>query len=128
MEKNRVLRIILAMGFTVMGILHFVAPEGFLKIMPPFLPFHRELVYLSGLFEILGGLGLLFKSTRKIAGWSLIALLIAVFPANIYMAFKNIQFDTFKTPEWALWLRLPFQFLFIFLVWKAGELRFKKGL
>ncbi len=128
MEKNNRLRIILAIAFTIMGILHFAAPDGFLKIMPPFLPFHRELVYLSGVFEILGGHGLLFKRTRKIAGWGLIALLIAVFPANIYMAFKNVQFDFLKISEWILWLRLPFQFVIIWLVWRAGELSFKKRL
>jgi len=128
METNRLLCIIFATGFTIMGILHFIAPGGFLKIMPPFLPFHLALVYLSGVFEILGGIGLLFKRTRKFAAWGLIALLIAVFPANIYMALKNIQFDFLKLPEWALWLRLPFQFLFIYLVWKAGELGFKKRL
>jgi uncharacterized membrane protein len=93
MEKNSVLRIILATGFTIMGILHFAKPDGFLKIMPLFLPFHHVLVYLSGVFEIIGGLGLLFKRTRKIAAWGLIVLLIAVFPANIYMALSNIQFD-----------------------------------
>ena len=125
MEKRGFLRIILAIAFSIMGILHFVAPGGFVKIMPPFLPFHLELVYLSGIFEILGGLGLLFKRTRKFAAWGLIVLLIAVFPANITMAFKNVQFDSFTIPQWALWLRLPFQFLFVWLVWKAGVSGFK---
>ena len=102
-----------------MGILHFIVPGPFLKIMPPFLPFHYELVILSGAFEILGGVGLLFKRIQKIAGWGLIVLLIAVFPANTYMALKNVQPGFLTIPQLALWLRLPIQFLIIWLVWKA---------
>lgn len=126
MEKNNRVRYILAIGFIIMGILHFITSGGFLKIMPPILPFHRALVYLSGLFEILGGGGLLFKSTRKIAGWGLIALLIAVFPANIFMALKNIQPDLLKLPVWILWARLPLQPVLVWVVWKAAGLGFKR--
>jgi uncharacterized membrane protein len=72
------------------------------------------LVYISGFFEILGGIGLLMPDTRTWAAWSLIALYIAVFPANIYMLTDNISFNPDKPiPRWALWVRLPFQFLFI---------------
>jgi uncharacterized membrane protein len=126
MQKNRVLRNILAAGFIFIGISHFIMPDPFLKIMPEFIPFKKEFVYLSGFFEILGGAGLLFKKVRKIAGWGLIALLIAVFPANISMAFKNQTFGII--PQWALWLRLPLQFLLTWLVWRAAELRSKKSL
>ena len=126
MQKNRVLRNILATGFIIIGILHFIFPDPFMKIMPHFIPFKKELVCISGLFEILLGLGLLFKSTKKMAGWGLILLLIAVFPANISMAFKNIDFGVI--PQWALWLRLPLQFVLMWLVWKAADLGFKKNL
>jgi uncharacterized membrane protein len=67
------------------GIGHFVNPEFFLKIMPPYLPFHRELVYLSGLFEIALGISLLIPWLSQLAAWGIVALLIAVFPANIYL-------------------------------------------
>lgn len=76
-----------------------------------------ELVYVSGLFEILGGIGMLVSRTRKIAGWGLIALLIAVFPANISMALKASRFP--HIPELLLWLRLPLQPVLIFWVWKC---------
>ena len=75
-----------ALFFVAVGVTHFTHPAFFLKIMPPALPAHLALVYLSGAFEILGGLGLLVPRTRRFAGWGLIALLIAVFPANLYMA------------------------------------------
>jgi uncharacterized membrane protein len=78
------------------------------------LPYKKELVLISGAFEILGGLGLLLPKTRKLAGAGLIALLIAVFPANINMAINKIDFGFI--PQWLLWARLPLQFLAIFIV------------
>ena len=86
-----------------------------MQIMPPYLPFHKELVYISGGFEIILGFMLLFKKTRFIAGWGLILLLIAVFPANIYLAQTNgAVMDT--TPIIA-WGRLPFQAIFILIAY-----------
>lgn len=67
------------------GVMHFVRPGFFLKIMPPYLPFHLELVYLSGVFEIGLGISLLIPQLSRLAAWGIIALLIAVFPANIYL-------------------------------------------
>ena len=72
--------------FITVGIDHFINPDFYLAIIPPMLPLHLEAVYVSGFFEILGGLGLLLSRFRKISGWGLLALLIAVYPANIYMA------------------------------------------
>jgi len=86
-----------------------------MQIMPPYLPYRLELVYISGVFEIILGIMLLFSKTRYIAGWGLILLLIAVFPANIYLAQTNgVAMDT--TPYIA-WGRLPFQVIFIALAY-----------
>jgi len=96
------------------GVLHFVRPKPFVRIVPKFLPAPLPLVYISGFFEVLGGVGLLIPGTRPWAAWGLIALYVAVFPANIYMLTHNISLNPKKPiPRWALWARLPFQFLFI---------------
>ena len=85
--------------------------------MPPPLP-PRATVYLSGLFEVLGGLGLLLPRTRRAAAWGLIALYVAVFPANIYMALEGIQLDPADPlPAWVAWARLPFQGVFLAWAW-----------
>ena len=76
----------LSVFFISFGIDHFVNPEFYLSIMPPNLPLKLEAVYISGLFEILGGVGVLIASARKIASLGLVALLVAVYPANIFMA------------------------------------------
>jgi uncharacterized membrane protein len=91
-----------------------VRPGKFIQITPDFLPYKKELVYVSGFFEILGGVGLLVPQTRKAAGIGLLALLFAVFPANINMAVNKIDFGVI--PTWLLWARLPLQFLLMFAV------------
>ena len=80
--------------------------------MPPSFPMHLEAVYISGLFEILGGIGVLLSKTRKLAGWGLFVLLIAVYPANIYMALTPEAFP--EIPLSALYTRLGLQFLFFY--------------
>lgn len=110
-------RILLATFFVYVGIIHFVRPKNFVKIMPE-LPYKKELVYVSGFFEILGGVGLLVPPVRKPAGIGLIALLWAVFPANINMAINNINFGFI--PNWVLWARLPLQFILMKLVAMAS--------
>ena len=105
--------------FAVAGVLHFLAPGRFERIVPPYLPLHRELVYLSGAAEILGGLGLLPKRTRRAAGSGLVLLLIAVWPANVQML---IDARTSHEPRWwlaLLWTRLPLQVGLIAWVWRA---------
>ena len=97
------------------GISHFTSPYWFLQIVPPYLSFKLELVYISGFFEILFGLLLLMKRTRYYAAWGLILLLIAVYPANIYLAqTKGAAMDTTQLIAWG---RLPFQFVFIGLAY-----------
>ncbi|WP_245916117.1 DoxX family protein [Merismopedia glauca] len=95
-----------------MGILHFVKPEQFARIVPP--PFPPLLsVYVSGFFEILGGIGLLIPLVSSAAAWGLIALFIAVFPANIYMAMHNIKLDGIPQNPALYWGRLPLQAVLI---------------
>jgi uncharacterized membrane protein len=103
--------------FTLAGALHFVKPAMYEAIVPPFLPAHRAIVLVSGAFEMLGGIGVMFPQTRVAAGWGLIALLLAVFPANVYMAIDP-KFDKIA-PAWALYLRLPLQFGMIGWVYAA---------
>ena len=93
-------RLVLAALFVAAGVAHFRTPEPFVKIVPPYLPSPYVLVYVSGIFEILGGLGLLLPATRLIAGWGLIALLLAVFPANIYMATAGVKIGGFPSQPW----------------------------
>ena len=102
----------LAVFFIFFGIDHFINPDFYLSIMPPAFPLHREAVYVSGLFEIFGGLGVLIPRFRKIAGWGLIALLVAVYPANIYMAVTPEAFPNISIG--LLYFRLALQFLFFY--------------
>ena len=92
----------------VAGILHFTATDAYAGIMPDYPPWHGELVYLSGVFEILLGLGLLLRKTRKAAGVCLIRLYLAVLPANANMAVNDIRPAGFHIPAFVLWARLPF--------------------
>ncbi|SDX12421.1 Uncharacterized membrane protein [Haloarcula vallismortis] len=96
----------------VVGILHFVVPELYVQIVPPVLPAPLALVYLSGVAEVGVGLGLLVPQTRSYAAWATIALLVAIFPANIYMAVSMVTIDgTGGGQPSALvrWARLPLQ-------------------
>lgn len=93
------------------GANHFLSSGFYLRMMPPYLPWHLALVYISGAAEILLGFLLLIRSTSAIAAWGIIALLVAVFPANLQMALHPDTFPEFS--EVALWLRLPFQVVFI---------------
>ncbi len=111
MLKN-VLCVVLALFMIMAGVLHFKDAEIFASIVPDFLPWPTALVYISGVVEILGGLGLLIPHTRCYAAWLLIALFICVFPANVYMAVKNIPIRGEHYPV-ASWVRLPFQLVFI---------------
>ncbi len=112
-----VFRYLLSLLFVFAGVMHFVSPQFFVKIVPPMLPYPFELVLISGLFEVLLGILLLFKSTRKLARVGLTLLLLAVFPANIYMAFNNQLFPSL--PSALLWARLPLQLGLIAWVWSS---------
>lgn len=109
----------LSVFFISFGIDHFVNPEFYLSIMPPNLPLKLEAVYISGLFEILGGVGVLIASTRKIASLGLVALLVAVYPANIYMALNPERFPEVSIN--ALYFRLVLQFFFFYWAYSVSR-------
>jgi uncharacterized membrane protein len=113
-----VVRLLLAALFLSAGVLHWRHPEPFLQIMPPWIPYHRACVWVSGVFEVLGGIGLLIpeRHIQFLSGWGLTLLLIAVFPANLYMAMANVQIQGLPTAPWVAWARLPLQPLLIFAV------------
>jgi uncharacterized membrane protein len=112
-------RLALSLLFVWGGVMHFRAPQIYLPFMPPYLPFPLELIYVSGIAEIAGGIGIWPRQTRKWAGIGLIALLIAVFPANIDMALEGTENVGILLPRWLWWVRLPFQPLLIWWVWAA---------
>ncbi len=101
--------------FFLGGIAHFAFTEREMSIVPPWLPDHRLLVLVSGVFELLGAIGLLSVRTRSAAGWGLILLTGAVTPANIYMWQHADAYP--MIPTWALTLRLPFQLVLLALIW-----------
>ena len=110
--------VLAAIFYVVAGALHFIKPEPYLRIMPPYILWHVAMVRVSGVFEILGGLGLLVSETRRSAAWGLIALLIAVFPANIYMATHPIDAGAVSIAPVLRWGRLPVQLLLVWwLLW-----------
>jgi uncharacterized membrane protein len=111
MSKIRTIsKYLLALFMVGAGTIHFINPGFYLNIMPPYLPLHLELVYLSGFFEIALGVLLLFPRFTRFAAWGIIALLIAVFPANIYV-YQNQ--DVLPAPPIIHFLRLPLQGVFI---------------
>ena len=111
--------------FINVGVDHFVNPEFYLSIMPPAFPLHLEAVYISGFFEVLGGVGVLIPRLRKIAGWGLVALLVAVYPANIYMAITPEAFPEASVA--LLYVRLVFQFLFFYWAFSVTKSAYNGG-
>jgi len=114
-----VVRTVCALAMMAVGFLHFARPAPFVAIVPAALPAPELLVYLSGAAEIAGGLGLLWSRTRVAAAWGLIALYLAVFPANVNQAIHRIPFEPGAAPpsDAVLWGRLPFQLVFIGLAY-----------
>ncbi len=98
------------------GTLHFLKTGMFVKIVPPQIPRPLAMVYISGAAEIAGGAGLLIPRFRRSAAWGIVALMVAVFPANIYMAAANIQVTGSPLPRVLLWARLPLQLILIWWV------------
>jgi uncharacterized membrane protein len=120
------LRWLLTIVMVAAGANHFINPAPYVAMMPGALPAPLALVYISGVAEILGGLGLILPATRRLAAWGLIALFVAVFPANLNMALNDLPLGTTPVPTWALWARLPLQIVFIawaYLVGVRGERR-----
>ena len=97
--------------FILAGVNHFINTDFYVNIMPPYIPAHLTMIYLSGFFEVLGGAGVLIPAMRRAAGWGLIALLIAVFPANLHMATHPGEYPSI--PNWVIVARIPLQFILI---------------
>lgn len=117
LEKKQTFRVLLAVCIIVAGVLHFLTPQPFIKIVPGLLPYPAAIVYISGFFEILGGIGLLIPAVSLAAAWGLVVLLIAVYPANINMAVNHIQIANIPDSNWFQAIRLPFQFVLIAWAW-----------
>jgi uncharacterized membrane protein len=110
--------VVMAAFYAFAGVNHFVNPAFYLPIMPPYLPWHEELVFLSGVAEIVVAVGLLIPATRVAAAWATIALLVAVFPANLHMALADVPVGDPPESAGALrWVRLPLQGVLIAWAW-----------
>jgi uncharacterized membrane protein len=112
-------RTVVGLLFIGAGVNHFVLPRPYEGIVPPGFGDAKRLVALSGAAEVAGGVGMLLEPTRRVAGLGLVALLAAVFPANLHMARHSEQFA--KIPRWALYARLPLQPLMMWGVWRAAR-------
>jgi uncharacterized membrane protein len=111
-------RILLASLFLFAGTVHLIDPALFFPLMPPWIPFPYFSIIASGVFELLGGIGLLLPNLRirVLTGWCLTLLLLAVFPANIYMAVAHVQIHGVPSQPWMAWVRLPLQAVLILAV------------
>lgn len=125
--KKTAARWVLASFFIIAGVNHFLAPEIYFGMMPAWLPAKAAANAIAGAAEIAGGLGLLIPRLRRPAAWGLIALLIAIFPANVQVALQGQMPGLDDAPAWLLWLRLPFQAVFIAWVWWVGLAAPKKS-
>jgi uncharacterized membrane protein len=116
-------RAALAAFFTLAGAMHFLRPRFYEAIVPPALESRKKaVVEISGVAELAGAAMVLHSSTQRLGRWWLLALLVAVFPANVHMAVNPEQIrglDLRRIPRWALWARLPLQPLAMFWVWRA---------
>jgi uncharacterized membrane protein len=127
-KLKRPLRYVMGLAYALAGLLHVVAPEQFEPVVPPQFPRPGTLVTLSGIAEVVLGVGVLFERTRHLSAWGLAALLVAVFPANVYMATGD-DFDPTELPaelrnprDAALWARLPLQAVLVaWALWYTDE-------
>ena len=122
MTRTAALRVI-ALIFVVSGVSHFVIPGAFERIVPKWVPDAHAAVWWSGVAEIAGAIGLLVARTRVVAAWCLIALLVAVFPANVQMLVNAREAGAAAFYVAALWARLPLQALLIWWLWRVGVAR-----
>ncbi|HET9623435.1 MAG TPA: DoxX family membrane protein [Kofleriaceae bacterium] len=116
-RTHSILRWVLTIFIVAAGVNHFMLPAPYIGMVPAALPAPAALVQISGVAEIAGGLGLIVPATRRLAAWGLIALFVAIFPANLNMAIHHLPLGTHAVPAWALWARLPLQIVLI--AWAA---------
>jgi uncharacterized membrane protein len=117
----RTLRRLVGPFFVFAGVMHFVIPRTYRKIVPPWVPAPEAMVYVSGVAEIAGGLGMMVPARRGLAGWCLIATMVGVFPANVHMAINAKDYPAVPGGVVSLWARLPFQGVFI--AWILAAMR-----
>lgn len=108
--------------FILAGVLHFIYPDKYIKVMPDYIPNHTAMVFWSGIAEVAGGVGIMIPAMQTISGWGLLALLLAVFPANIEMFVKTYRSKKRPILTLLLFLRLPLQFWLMYWVFMAAEL------
>jgi uncharacterized membrane protein len=118
---RKISRYLIAAIFISAGTLHLSRPKPFRQIMPPMVPAPDLMVAISGIAEIMGGLGILIPAAMPAARWGLIALLASVFPANIYMALDHIQPEGTQIPSTLLWARLPLQPLLMWWIFESTK-------
>jgi len=121
-RRKRSLRRVMGANYVLAGVAHFLAPESFARAVPPEFPRPRALVYLSGVAEIALGLGVQFDRTRRASAWGIVALLVAVFPANVYMATDDVAVEFAPdrlagVARAAAWARLPLQAVLVLWAW-----------
>lgn len=119
---ERPLRYAMGAVYVVAGVLHFVAPSSFQRVVPPSLPRPRALVYASGVAEVVLGVGVLFERTRRLSAWGIVALLVAVFPANVYTVTDDVPGELApegleRVARAVAWVRLPFQGVLVLWAW-----------
>ena len=119
--RKEIARVSLGLLFILASTLHFTTNTE-LKIIPAFLPWRQQALYNTRVLEALGGIGLLIPRFKRAAAWGLVALLIAIFPANVYHAVKNIQLGGFLNTRLYQWGRLPLQVVFIWwTLWSTSD-------
>lgn len=119
MQKQQISRIIMSLLYIAAGINHFINPGFYLKIMPSYIPFPLEMVYLSGVCEVLFGAMVIFQKTRKVACWLIIAMLIAFLPVHIQMLLDHLNISDHLF--WVSVLRLPLQLLLMKWAWSVSK-------
>jgi uncharacterized membrane protein len=115
----RTLRPLVGPFFVFAGVLHFLIPSTYRKIVPPWVPAPEAMVYVSGVAEIAGGVGMMVPARRGLAGWWLIATMVGVFPANLHMAINADHYPAVPGGAVSLWARLPFQGVFVAWIFDA---------
>jgi uncharacterized membrane protein len=109
---------LMAAFYVVAGVMHFVRPDVYMPMMPPYLPWHGELVFLSGVAEVVLGVLVLVPATRRLAAWGIILLLAAVFPANVHIAVNDVPLFGASEGAGAMsWVRLPLQLVLAWWAW-----------
>ena len=121
-RQKRSLSRVMGVMYAVAGVTHFLAPKSFARAVPPEFPRPRALVYLSGIAEVALGVGMQFDRTRRASAWGIVALLVAVFPANVYMATDDVAVELVPDrlaglARAAAWVRLPFQAVLVLWAW-----------